>query len=164
MNWTELKSKIYYWDGSWRDIYVLNTNKQDWEKWVNYVNENYRIESYNGKEDKEEKSINFSVIKEKWNGSSDFLSDATVFIDKIQIKAHFFIDSEIENDIDPREFNTLEDHNKLIKYMTDLSTLLDKKVILTPENAQETILITVDKTNVEFHDPGTSAIYPDMTD
>jgi hypothetical protein len=149
MNWTEIKSKIYYWDGSWRDIYILHTNKQDWEKWVNYVNENYRIDSYNGKEDKKENAINFSVIEEKWNGSSDFLSTATVFIDRIQINAHFFIDTEIENDIDPREINSLEDHNRLIKYMTDLSILLDKDVILTPENEQETILIKIGIKNVE---------------
>lgn len=149
MNWTELKSNIYYWDGSWRDIYILHTNKQDWEKWVNYVNENYRIDSYNGKEDKKENAINFSVIKEKWNGSSDFLSTAKVFIDRIQINSHFFIDTEIENDIDPREFNSLEDHNRLIKYMTDLSILLDKEVILTPENEQETILIKVGNKSIE---------------
>jgi hypothetical protein len=151
MNWTELKNNIYYIDGSLRDIYILNTNKQDWEKWVNYVNENYRVDSYNGKEDKKENTINFSVIKEKWNGTSDFLSTATVYIDSIQINAHFFTDTEIENDIDPREFNSLEDHNRLIKYMTDLSTLLDKDVILTPENDQETILIKVGKMNVEIY-------------
>lgn len=36
MNWTDLKNKIYYWDGSWRDIYVLQTNRDDWKK-GNYI-------------------------------------------------------------------------------------------------------------------------------
>jgi hypothetical protein len=43
MNWPDLKSKIYYSDGSLRDIHVLQTNLSDWQKWVDYVNENYRI-------------------------------------------------------------------------------------------------------------------------
>ena len=73
-----------------------------------------------------------------------------MFIDKIQINAHFFDDTEMENDIDPREFNSIEDHNKLLKYMSDISNLLDKEVILTPENEHETILFKVNKDDIEF--------------
>jgi hypothetical protein len=153
MNWTELKNKIYYWDGSWRDIYVLGTLRPDWKKWVDYVNQNYTIDWFNGKTDKDERNIDFNVIEEFWNGDHDLCSTAKVFIDKIQINAHFFDDTEMENDIDPREFNSIEDHDKLIKYMTDISILLDKEVILTPENEHETVLIKVNKDNVDFsHD------------
>jgi hypothetical protein len=151
MNWTELKEKIYHWDGSWRDIYVLKTCRADWKKWVDFVNQNYRIEWFNGKTEKNENKIDFNTIEEFWNGDHDLCSTAKVFIDKIQINAHFFADSELENDIDPREFNSLEDHNKLTKYMSDLSVLLDKEVILTPENEHETILFKVNKNNIEFN-------------
>lgn len=150
MNWTNLKDKIYYWDGSWRDIYVLQTNRDDWKIWVDYVNKNYRIEWFNGKADKDENQIDFSVIEGFWSGDHDLCSSAKVFIDKIQINAHFFDDSEMENDIDPREFNSIDDHNKLIKYMSDISILLDKEVILTPENENETVLLKVIKDNIEF--------------
>ena len=150
MNWADLKDKIYYWDGSWRDIYVLHTSRADWKIWVDYVNKNYRIGWHNAKADKDENQIDFGVIKEYWSGNHDLCSTANVFIDKIQINAHFFDDNEMENDIDPREFNSMEDHNKLIKYMVDLSTLLDKEIILTPENEHETILFKVYKNNIEF--------------
>ena len=150
MKWTELKSKIYYWDGSWRDIYVLKTVRHDWKKWVDYVNQNYSIDWFNGKTNIDEKKVDFNVIEEFWNGNLDLCSTAKVFIDKIQINAHFFDDTEMENDIDPREFNSVEDHDKLIKYMTDLSILLDKEVILTPENEHETVLIKVNKDDVVF--------------
>ena len=56
----------------------------------------------------------------------------------------------MENDIDPREFNSIEDHDKLIKYMIDISILLDKIVILTPENERETVLLKVNKNDVVF--------------
>lgn len=150
MNWTDLKNKIYYWDGTWRDIYVLKANHLDWKIWVNYVNQTHRIEWFNGKVGRDENKIDFDVIKEFWNGDHNLCSTAKVFISKIQINIHFFEDTEIENDIDPREFNSIEDHNKLIEYMSDLSTLLDKEIILTPENEHETILLKVSKNNIEF--------------
>jgi hypothetical protein len=150
MNWTDLKDKIYYWDGSWRDLCVLRTTRADWEIWVDYVNRNYRIEWFNSKADKDENQIDFSVIEKFWSGDHDLCSTAKVFIDKIQINAHFFDETEMENDIDPREFNSIDDHNKLIKYMSDLSILFDKEVILTPENEHETFLLKVIKNNVEF--------------
>lgn len=150
MNWTDLKNKIYYWDCSWRDIYVLQTNRDDWKKWADYVNKNYRINWFNGKADKDENQIDFGVIEDFWSGNHDLCSTAKVFIDKIQINAHFFDDTEMENDIDPREFNSIDDHNKLVKYMTDISKLLDKEVILTPENEHETILFKVSNDKIEF--------------
>lgn len=30
--WDELEAQIYYWDGSWRDLYVQDTNNEDWKK------------------------------------------------------------------------------------------------------------------------------------
>lgn len=150
MDWNKLKDKIYYWDGSWRDIYVKSINRSDWEKWVDLVNANYKVDWFNGRQNRDENLIDFSVIDDYWNGNHDLCSTAKIFIDKIQINAHFFDDTEIENDIDPREFNTINDHEKLIHYMTVLSTLLDKEVILTPENEQNIVLIKVYKDKVEL--------------
>jgi len=150
MNWKDLKNKIYYWDGSWRDIYVLQTNRDDWKLWVKYVNKNCRIDWFNGKADRDENQIDLDVLEEFWSGNHDLCSTAKVFVDKIQINSHFFDDTEMENDIDPRKFNSIDDHYKLIKYMSGLSTLLDKEVILTPENEHETILFKVNKDIIEF--------------
>lgn len=150
MNWTELKDKIYGRDGSWRDIYILQTNKFDWRKWADYVNQNCHVDWFNGKTGKDEDKIDFDIIEEFWNGNHDLCSTAKVFIGKIQINAHFFDYTEIENDIDPREFNSIEDHEKLVKYMSDLSILLDKEIILTPENDHEIILFKVYKNDIIF--------------
>ncbi len=152
MNWTELKEKIYYWDGSWRDIYLLETSLDDNLKWINFVNENYRIEWFNGLTQKDENKIDFEVVKQFWNGNHDFCSTAKVFIENIQINNHFFIDKEIENDIDPREINSIEDHERILKYMSDLSLLLDKPIILTPENDKEIVLMKVSKDGIEYSD------------
>ena len=150
MNWSELKNKLYHWDGSWRDIYILDTTEADWAKWIDYVNGNYRIEWFNGKTNKDENKIDFTVISEYWKGNLDLCSTAKVFVDKIQINAHFFDDNKFENDIDPREFNTIDDHDKLTKYITDLSNLLNKEVILTPENEHETVLLKAQGNKVTY--------------
>jgi len=150
LDWNQLKNEIYVWDGGWLDIYVHNTNKNDWETWSKYINQNFRIEWYNGKTEKVESKIDFSVIKEFWEGNHDLSSTSRIFIDNIQINAHFFDSDEIENDIDPREFKDIEDHNKLVKYLIDISSILKKEVTVTPENCPEIILIKVNKDIVEI--------------
>jgi len=152
MNWTDLKNRIYYWDGSWRDIYVLQTTIEDNKKWTDFVNQNYRIDWFNGLSQKDENRIDFDVIKGFWNGNHDLRSTAKIFIDNIQINNHFFIDSEIENDIDPRKINSFEDHLRILKYMSDLSLLLGKPTILTPENDKEIVLMKVSKGGIEYSD------------
>lgn len=143
MNWFRLKENVYYTDGTLRDICVKLTTRVDWKIWVDYINENYRVIWYNSKTLKEENQIDFQIVEDYWNGNEDSLSTAKIFIDKLQINAHFFDDSEIENDIDPKEFNVIEDHEKLNKYMFDLSHLLKKDVYLTPENEHDIILFKV---------------------
>jgi hypothetical protein len=151
MNWNELKSKIYVWDGGWLDIYVHNTTRTDWQKWVQYVNQKFKIEWYNGKTEKDETKINFSVVEEFWDGNHDLTSTAKVFIEDIQVNAHFFDETEIENDIDPREFKAIDDHNKLIDYLKGLSNILNREVIVTPENCPEIILMKIKGESVEIN-------------
>jgi len=83
MDWQILKDKIYYLDGSWRDIYVHNTTTED--------------------------------------------------------------------DIAPNEINSLADHNKLMDYMTRLSKVLNKTVVLTPENQSDFVLISVYKDEIKIN-------------
>jgi hypothetical protein len=78
-------------------------------------------------------------------------STATVYIDNIQVNAHFFTDEEIENDITPNEINSMDDHNKLMDYMTRLSKVLNKTVVLTPENKSDFVLISVDKDEIKIN-------------
>lgn len=49
------------------------------------------------------------------------------------------------------DFKSKFTNDKLVKYMADISKLLNKTVILTPENEQETILLKVDGHKIEFY-------------
>ncbi|MCC9073841.1 hypothetical protein LNQ49_19850 [Flavobacterium sp. F-65] len=150
MNWAELKKNIYYVDGSLRDIYIKNTDIVDNEKWCEFVNNNYVINWFNGIREINEDKIDFESVKGYLNNNHNLCSSASVYIEKIRINNHFFIDEEIENDISPNEINTIQDHEKIIKYMTELSILLNKPVILTPEGTEKEILIRVTKNGIEY--------------
>jgi hypothetical protein len=43
MEWSKIKETLYFEDGALRDIYVKGTTRDDWEKWANFVNQNYAI-------------------------------------------------------------------------------------------------------------------------
>jgi hypothetical protein len=68
---------------------------------------------------------------------------ATIRLDSIHINCYFFHDSEIENDIDPSEIKSQEDHDKLIDYLNYISASLGKEVLVTGENTKNSVLIRV---------------------
>lgn len=150
MDWTELKSEIYYTDGSLRDIYIQNTDIEDNEKWCEFANNNYEVNWFNGLKQINEDKIEFETVKGYLNAEHEFISMASIYIGKIQINNHFFEENEIQNDISPREIVTIEDHEKIIEYMSQMSVLLNKPVILTPENENKVVLIKVVKGEIEY--------------
>ena len=151
MKWEYLKDKIYYWDGSWLDIYVLNIKEQNWLDWINFVNETYKIVWFNHRKQEYENQIDPSVVQDYWNGDSEYNSTATFFLtSSIKIKAHFFNNSEFENDIDPRDFQNVQDHEELIRYLKSVSMLMKKEVLLTPENFPKIPLIRVNGKDFEI--------------
>ncbi len=134
MNWKKLKEKIYFEDGSLRDIYIHDFNKEEWLQWIDYVNSNYRLQWFNTEKDVSEDKIDPDVITGFFDGSHDLCQTTSIFIKDVCINAHFFSEEEFENDIDPREFNSIEDHNLLMKYLIELSKMFNKEVLLTVEN------------------------------
>lgn len=137
MDWTTSKRQIYFEVGSLRDIYVLDATTSDWKKWVDLVNKNYNVEFWDAKTGLTTDKIDFTAVKEYWdsNGKREVIT-ATIKLDIINIKCHFFDESEIENDVDPSEINSQDDHDKFIDYLIDISVSLHKDVIVTDENTK----------------------------
>ena len=59
---------------------------------------------------------------------------------------HFFLIEQIEFDIEPNEINTQSDFEKILSFMTEISSTLKKQVTLTGENE---ITFPLIKINVE---------------
>lgn len=151
MDWSELRNGVYQIDGSWRDIYVLNVTRDDWRKWIEHVNVTYRVtftaEDY--KDGAVSNKVDTGFIDYRWD-EERYVACASVFLYAVQINCHFFTDEKIENDIDPKQIETIDDHYRLIDYMKAVSKLLSKEVILTAENSEECVSIRVNGEHIEF--------------
>jgi hypothetical protein len=55
------------------------------------------------------------------------------FVGRVRLHCHFFTVSEIEFDFDPRGTSET-DITKLAEFMAEIGDMLDKTVVLTPEN------------------------------
>ena len=153
-NWEILKDKIYYTDdGSFRDIFVLDTELKDWEKWIDFVNTNYEVEFYNGIAEKTEIKFNKNIAIGYLNKKNDLSINASIKLNGIIIKCYFFCIDEIDNDIMPKEINSMSDHNILIDYFNNVSALLNKKIILTDGNCSTDRLefISIDNNKVTIN-------------
>ena len=139
MIWEKIKTDIYYSDGSLRDIYVLDSTIKDWKKWIDFINENYQVkfEHFDNQGNKKIKSkINFYEVSKYWNNYENTIS-AEFLVGEVLLKCYFFSIDEIENDFFPEEVKTIEQHNLIIEYLKSISKILNKEVILTPENYSE---------------------------
>ena len=137
MKWKQCK-KVFDFDGSWRDIYVLNADRDDWNKLLESLpNSAYEIMFWiDGKVAEPIKTIQEAL--EIRNHASPLMR---INASGLHIACYFFTDEEIEFDIDPREVNNQQDLDKVISFMFFSGDLLQKKVILTPENISSLVMI-----------------------
>lgn len=137
LNWEQCK-KDFEFDGTWRDIYILNTNFDDWNKFLKSLsNSNYETKFWIDNETAKEITTIQAALEIRNHASPYMLIDAS----GVQIACHFFTDEEIEFDIDPRQVNNQQDLDEVINFMIFLGNLLLKKAILTPENTLSSIII-----------------------
>jgi hypothetical protein len=147
MVWQQIHERIYYPDGSLRDIYVLGTNEGDWRNWVDFVNATHSVRWKNAN-DETVTQIDFNQVLDRWRGYSQEVSHAAIMVGRVVMNVHLFCESEIEHDLSPKEITSEEDHNNIVAYLQSLSQHLGKKVILTPENMPDYPLLVVEKDKV----------------
>ncbi len=127
-------ARAFEWDGSWRDIYILNTSVNDWDVVLKALS----LGSYGFKficsGESWAKALpsfaNITLLRERSGVTSSF-----VIVD-ITIKCHFFTDDTIEFDLDPREVNA-ENWPELCNFLFELSRITEKPCRLTEENCPD---------------------------
>lgn len=135
-------------DGSLRDIYVLNTNSEDWNTLVSEL-----------------AASEFNVeISAPFEVSDHFQAEAalkhvqttapvTLKVDvsqNVSAHSHFFTPEEVEFDFDPREVRTEADVASILGFMKAIGDILSKDVILTQEGAQNEDIATYKPATREF--------------
>jgi hypothetical protein len=149
--WYKIKEEVYYWDGSWRDIYVLETVQEDWSNWIDLVNQNYSVQFYNGQSGQTEVAIDKKAVFEYQDKKSVLAHSAAIKLASIAVNCRFFFQDVIENDLDPRDIKTVEEHQELMDYLKAMSKKLGKPVVLTAENQPDLVYIIVEKDEVKIN-------------
>jgi hypothetical protein len=139
MSWQKYEPEFQR-DGSLRDVYIMDTDMKDWQSFIDLVQElNIMTEFSRGPAVEEIPSC----IKGAFSGQYDETCSLSIFLDNILLRTHFFVESEIELDLDPRDFRSQEDLDKLVAFMGKIAQRVGKPVLLTPENCPESPIFVV---------------------
>jgi len=133
------RDTAFYADGSLRDIYVQNTGIQDWQVLLNFLpTSKYKFQFLVGGEQQPLPNQVEDIFHQ--------LQPVLLCIDQehLALNSHFFAREEIDFDLNPSRINTDQQLTRLIDFIYDLGQLLQKEVILTPENMSEYPLFRFD--------------------
>ena len=139
---------IFKKDGALTDIYVQNATLSDWEKVVDLLNSEYKL-TFGVYEDNLTDKIDFRYVKTMFADETGELEtkSATIDLSGIVVKCFFFLENQIEFDINPTEIKTESDFNKITDFMKSISSKLEKQITLCGENQPEFPLIKIDPKN-----------------
>ena len=138
--WSEIK-KEFRADGSLRDIYVEEIDPALWEIFIEGVRLSvYRYEFTHGGVSVEFPN-DFTEIKRLQETNPTTL--AIWLNSKIQVNCHFFVETEIELDISPRDIVGEHEYQILVVFIEWTSSILKERVILTHENTQDQVILSV---------------------
>ena len=145
-NWEDIKW-IFEPDGSLRDIYVQEVSISDWEKLIDFLNENYPLKYGIAGEERSISQIEKQDIVRYLSDETGemYCRSTTIDLGGVHANCHFFLSEQIEFDIDPKEINSVGDFEKVLKFMQSISWTLKQQVTLTDENTPEFPLIKVDE-------------------
>ena len=131
IDWNFVKENIFVEDGSYRDVYIENIDKEKWYKLVDYFFTKKLI-GYSHIYIEEsstyyyEMPINWKELLQKTNSAWFF----NVSFLKGNICFHHFTDEQIEATVNPIDIQSIEDFFKLIDFLDDTVNLLKINGIL----------------------------------
>lgn len=142
MDWQKYKDEFTC-DGSWRDIYVLNTNAAIWQRFLDFLKSSGIPHSFDG----EGKTGCFDDLATYFKEREDHGTlTLAIDINGVTLNCHFFTETEIEIDLDPREITGEDKAVGIFNFIEMLGKTLSLPVRMTPEN--------MDKTPVFEYTPG----------
>ncbi|MFJ7973690.1 hypothetical protein [Psychrobacillus sp. NPDC096389] len=146
---SEVLDNVFFNDGSLRDIYVLDVDLVDWQKFYDWIYlSRWEITLYkDGLETVNEIKNVIELFEERENHSILLSID----IDGAAlINCHFFSKDEMEFDVNPIDIKSLNEANAVFGFMKKLSSVLDKEIFLTEENMPEHPLVTIKSDDALF--------------
>ena len=139
-SWCDIKAEFDT-DGSLRDIYIENISPEIWEGFINNVKASeYRFEFSHGGE---VIGLPSNLYQIKLLQETEPTTLRIWLNEEIQINCHFFEGSEIELDVSPKDITGEPEYQLLTSFLFWLHKTLNQRVILTHENAQDQVILSV---------------------
>ncbi|MEL4181516.1 hypothetical protein [Roseateles sp. PN1] len=131
-------------EGSLRDIYIPQVGLFDWKKLLELSSRFICTYTFDGATSAppEVESI-FSN-----RGGSHLLR---VNLGTVTANCHFFVVSEIELDLDPREIQSPKAHGEVLSFIESLAGAVGKQVLLTPENGERIPYLSFEPIGGKWH-------------
>ena len=145
MEWKKVRS-TFEWDGSWRDLYVLDASLDDWQRLLDYL----RASNHGLTFKRETEEPLPDRASDAFVGADDVRPLLQVDIGGVVLNCHFFTEDEIELDLDPREVETDASAASVFGFMRGIGRAVGKPVLLTPESMSGLPLITYDPATDEL--------------
>jgi len=122
-------------DGSFRDVYVFGTSEADWASLLRVARRHHATYRFEGAE--AALPSPGAIFANREGGHL-----LQIELAGVQINCHFFVQDEIELDIDPRQVVDESRHEMVLMFLEELALEIQKPLVLTPENAPETPCLT----------------------
>ena len=128
-------------DGSLRDIYVLGTGLEDWDRVLTSLTSRYTTVEYWGDGRTRSSLPKAETIFAFRQQTSPLLR---VTLNGVILQCHFFTPDEIEFDFVPKEIDTPERLQALLEFVETLGQSTGKTVVVTLENHPEWAFLRYD--------------------
>ena len=134
-------------DGSLRDVYILDTSHEDWDRLLGLLKEHFILES---------EEILLNSIREiiPIRQERGFLLRVKL-LEGVTAHCHFYVSETVSNpiefDLDPREMQSPDAMIKVLEFMSTLGDGLKKDVFLTEENSEASVLLSYSPETKKYH-------------
>jgi hypothetical protein len=105
----------------------LHTSAVDWEAFLQFAGRFPCAYSYDG----EARTLPTVAQLFTDRSGSHLLS---ISVGSVAVNCHFFVETEIELDLEPKEIERSSKHDQVLQFIEGLATAVAKPVLLTPEN------------------------------
>ena len=130
-------SDLWLCDGALRDVYLNDVSLSDWDRLISVATGFEHRYKVNGIAAQLPDAATIFTAR-------DVCHLLTVIVGSVQINCHFFVVSEIELDIDPREIQSEADHRSIFEFLEQLGLAIGKKLTVTPENSSNHPFVAYD--------------------
>ena len=124
-------------DGSYRDVYLHGTSLTEWRVFTGLVQEFPHSYRRDGVEyPLPDASIVFA--------DQDHSHVLSIRLGNVIVSCHYFMQSEIELDVDPEDVVGPADHEAVLSFVERLAVATNKRARITDENAQDSMCVQFD--------------------